>query len=263
MGLPVGHLQQGQFFIVAHGPKAVISNLFLIQNLTGVDSLEAPLWSLPYEMQMYFVLPILFQLSQRFRSVRPLLAVWCLVVGNALVWRHWPSFLAPGFVPCFLAGVVAYKIARIANKHLPYQLWPIALIAVSVAYLKWPTDAAGWLGCLALGILLPYFQEIPPGPFARTFERVARYSYGLYLTHFILIWFCFVRIGSLPWSLRAAIFVALLIVVPILLYHLVEEPMIAMGARLVRRWGYDVGSAGRVQLSLAVDGEAKRGDRPR
>jgi peptidoglycan/LPS O-acetylase OafA/YrhL len=43
---------------------AVISNLLLCQNLTGKPGLIGPLWSLPYEIQMYLILPALFFCSE-------------------------------------------------------------------------------------------------------------------------------------------------------------------------------------------------------
>src|SRR5436305_2416144 len=57
--LPVGHLQGGEFVAVSFAPGAVGQNLLLVQNLGGAESLEAPLWGLPYEMQVYLLLPVL------------------------------------------------------------------------------------------------------------------------------------------------------------------------------------------------------------
>ncbi len=43
----------------------LLSNLGLIQNLTRARSLVGPLWSLPWEVQMYFALPFVFLLVSR------------------------------------------------------------------------------------------------------------------------------------------------------------------------------------------------------
>ena len=60
------------------GAGELISNLLLVQNLTGSASIVGPLWSLPYEIQMYVVLPLLFLWKRR--SVVSLLILW-LIVG--------------------------------------------------------------------------------------------------------------------------------------------------------------------------------------
>jgi len=54
--LPVGHLDYGRFVPVSSRPVDVLANLLLVQNLANVEPLEAPLWSLPFEMQIALVL---------------------------------------------------------------------------------------------------------------------------------------------------------------------------------------------------------------
>src|SRR5579859_6702695 len=57
--LPVGHLDKGHFLAGSTRSVDVLANLLLVQNLTKIESIEAPLWSLPFEMQMYLVLPLI------------------------------------------------------------------------------------------------------------------------------------------------------------------------------------------------------------
>jgi peptidoglycan/LPS O-acetylase OafA/YrhL len=207
----------------------VVANLLLVPNLVHVESLEAPLWSLPYEMQMYLVLPALYWIVRGPTGFARALALWGLSVVVGLVWERHPVLQMPQFVPCFLAGVVAFTIRR-RTPGLPYFLWPVALSAVTCGYLWKHSFASGWVSCLALGLLVPQFAELPPGLLRRACQLVARYSYGVYLTHFIVMWLAFERLSGLPWWLRDALFLAIGTALPVALYHFVEHPMVRMGA---------------------------------
>jgi peptidoglycan/LPS O-acetylase OafA/YrhL len=66
-------------------------------------------------------------------------------------------------------------------------------------------------------------------------HQVSRYSYGIYLTHFVAIWLAFVALRSLPLAFRWIAFLAALVVFPVLLYHTVEAPMIAFGRQWIER----------------------------
>ena len=71
-----------------------------------------------------------------------------------------------------------------------------------------------------------------PPSFTKSAGLVARYSYGIYLSHVPLIWLCFQRLTGLPVAGRWALFVALICVVPVVLYHAIEQPMIRVGKAL-------------------------------
>ena len=218
------------------GAKQLISNLTLTQNLTGAESMPAPLWSLPWEVQMYLVLPLLFFLFRR-RSVWWGLGLWAAAVVGA----HAPlEVFILRFFPCFLGGLIAYqsrnmRTARVASGYL----WPAALLAVSGFHaLCWRTSEqalGGGISCLLLGLLIPLFREMPVSWFTRAGHIVAKYSYGIYLVHLPAIWFAFFKLEHVPAALRWTVFVVLSAGLPVALYHLLEAPLINVGRRLAER----------------------------
>ncbi len=79
-----------------------MSNLLLIQNLTGHAAVPGPLWSLPYELQMYALLPALYAITTTQRALRwtaLLCASGAWVWASMGTWRRacWPSFWLAAF----------------------------------------------------------------------------------------------------------------------------------------------------------------------
>ena len=109
--LPMSHLVAGHMMYIPTGTFGFLSNILLVQNLTNKESILGPLWSLPYEMQMYLFLPFLFLFANRIRSIRPLLGLWVAAVAVAMVharFGHMPDVVK--YIPCFIPGIIAYKI---------------------------------------------------------------------------------------------------------------------------------------------------------
>jgi peptidoglycan/LPS O-acetylase OafA/YrhL len=233
--LPVGYLTGGLFEPAQLHWTGIISNLLLLQNLSHTDSVIVPLWSLPYEMQMYLFLPPLFLLVWYTRRAWPVLLLWAMAVfvgmhHGGLEKRGMPDFII--YVPCFLSGVLAYALTKAWRLRLPAFLWPLMLTLLTVVYLRNPYYRNAWYCCLLLGIAIPQFREITNSVARRIFHEIARYSYGIYLTHFICIWLAFQAIGGIPeWS-RWAILLVTMTVFPYVLYHLLEEPMIRVGEKM-------------------------------
>jgi len=238
LDLPVGHLRGGSFIRVTLGPPGILSNLFLVQNLTQTDSVMATLWSLPYEMQMYLTLPMLYLFARKSRSMRPLLALWIACVCFAFVWMRMGRedlFDFPQYVPCFLAGVIAFRLESVTRRSWPALLWPAVLALLTFLYLLHPSRSVGILDCLVLGALIPRFRELPGKRTRRVLQLVARYSYGLYLTHFICLWFAFDAMRAYAMPIQWGMFVVTVVGLPVFLYHAVEAPMISVGVR-VAQW---------------------------
>jgi peptidoglycan/LPS O-acetylase OafA/YrhL len=236
LSLPVGNLQAGRFVQVHLGWPGLLSNLFLLQNLFHTESIIAPLWSLPYEMQMYLFLPPLYFLARWARGTLSIVLLWCLAAFAAAHAVRLERLGLPDLVeyaPFFLPGVVAYKLTKARSLRLPAAIWPVALAAVTALYLLNPSARRGWICCLLLGIAAPQFQEMA-NPVARKIVQViARYSYGIYLTHFVCIWLAFQGLVGVSMWTRWSVLISTCAVAPLILYHALEEPMIRLGAKVV------------------------------
>ena len=206
------------------------SNVLLIQNLTGDKSLTSPLWSLPYEVQMYLALPFLF-LALRTRRIGVLFTLMF-----AAVFLGWRVPLLE-FAPCFLAGICAFLLLRYRKAFFPWWIWPAFLVCALSAYCLFDpsriTARKSWTLCAMVGLSIPFFQGCVTPVIVWTSKMIARYSYGIYLSHFPLMWifFCWV---SWPTEARFLLFAISVVVLPVLGYHLLEKPLIEVGVGLTR-----------------------------
>lgn len=230
LNLPVAHLSHGHFVGDVGDPRILWSNLFLTQDLSNTDSVLAPLWSLPFEIQMYLFLPVLFLVAVHSKDVTPLVMIWAAAVLTAVLTPAIGDFF--DYVPCFMGGIIAYKMSSRYTIKLPYYLWPAAIALLSSLYLFHIAVPQGWLVCLAFGFLIPLFDEIPDGLVRRAAAIIARYSYGIYLVHFICLWLAFSYLHILPVWAQCAVFAATVVVIPVALYHFVEQPFINVAKKL-------------------------------
>jgi peptidoglycan/LPS O-acetylase OafA/YrhL len=234
LSLPLGFVLPGRLVRTPMGAKGLMSNLLLLQNVTDSGSLLGPLWSLPYEMQMYLFLPALFLLARRVKSVGWLVLVWCGCVGLALVharFGHLPDLVK--YLPCFLPGVIAYKACSRIRPRFGFLGWPLLLLALYAAFMLEQGRDQGWLLCLITGLSIPQFAEMSNPFLRRASHLVAKYSYGIYLGHFFCMWLAFVRFHSLPLTVQWVVFAGALVAVCVTFYHLLEAPMIRVGNRLL------------------------------
>ena len=241
--LPLAELNPGRFVAMPLHPSLIVSNLLLVQS--SRYSILGPTWSLPYELAMYLSLPWLFLLLYPNKSLGRATWMWLLSLGGALVLLfagrpNSNSFFL--YVPCFLPGVVAYQLQRTRRQQLPGRLWPGVVIGIILLFL-YNQDLVSnpwfksWTVCLALGASVPFFSQIS-APWLRVPSHlIAKYSYGIYLTHFFSIWLAFHRLHDiLPRIVRLPVFVVLVTLLPIVFYHCLEEPMTLLGKRIANRF---------------------------
>jgi peptidoglycan/LPS O-acetylase OafA/YrhL len=247
------------------GPGLLVANLFLVQNLIGhspawtsvTTSVTGPLWSLPFEVQMYLVLPCLYQFAKRIRSYEGVAALMCL--GFAAMFGEFRLARAAGYpqlltyAPWFLMGVCAYTVFKRSRPMFDSRWYGITLLLFvalpCLAYrllLDYRSGWANWGIGFLFAMLLPYFSEIRSGAIKTAARVTATYSYGIYLSHVPILWFAFQRLHNQPVWLQVSAGLGLLATVPIILYHFVEAPMIRVGARIALRMAAEPALAARI-----------------
>jgi peptidoglycan/LPS O-acetylase OafA/YrhL len=225
------------FRYVEVGRLAIVSNFLLTMNLTRSSPILQVLWSLPYEMDMYLLLPALYLLTTRWTSIQPALLLWVGAVAVACIRIRIPhtevlSFI--NFVPYFLAGTIAFQLSKTVRPRLPFWTWPIALAAVIALFCYPPhrfSTATDWFLVLGVGFMVPHFSECTAHGVRYVAHAIAKYSYGIYIGHMFCLSFAF---QSLPISRPAqwVVFLCAIIVLPVVLYHGIEQPMIRLGRKL-------------------------------
>jgi peptidoglycan/LPS O-acetylase OafA/YrhL len=234
--LPQATLKPGQFLGTVSTPWDIVCNLLLIQNLAKRVSILGPLWSLPYELQMYLFLPWIFLLIRPSRSIWRVVGLWLVSLGVASLALHyqWIPDLAL-YLPSFVPGVIAYQLMRSERFRLPAFLWPFAVAALTVFALTEVGWKYRWTAGLILGLAVPRFVPLSSRWIVVPSQLIAKYSYGIYLTHFFSIWFAFEALQPLPKLMRMLVFAACAVGLPVFFYHAVEEPMINLGKKFTDR----------------------------
>jgi peptidoglycan/LPS O-acetylase OafA/YrhL len=214
-----------------HSAWALLSNVLLIQNITGGPLAIDPLWSLSFEVQMYLFLPVLYAATRSGNAVLKIAAMWFLTIVLAL--SHVSDLLA--FAPCFMAGVMAYSLRHSRRTLSPVFLFgAVLVVAIVVPVLN--DRGVGiavlmWGACGVVGLMIPFTRDIRAGWLARFGAFVARYSYSIYLTHMYAITAGFVYFRG-PTILQFVLFFAVLAAFVRVCDRWIEQPGIKLGARL-------------------------------
>ncbi|MFC5461685.1 acyltransferase family protein [Massilia niabensis] len=220
-----------------------LSNILLIQNLTGSPSITPVLWSLPFEFQMYFFLPLLYIWARPggIYSSSRIAVLWCIAVAVVIIfWRLGLDYTLIKFFPCFLPGVLAY-----CQRDLPRTWSPAVLLAyVGAMAILYPSLVGrgvnatflSWLICLGLGLLIPRCREIQSGLVATVSSVIARYSYGIYLVHDPIRHFSFHYLKGISAPASWLVFIFAVCSLSYIAYHFIEKPGIDLGRAVVKRF---------------------------
>ncbi|MBB5062954.1 acyltransferase [Granulicella mallensis] len=225
-----------QFFLYTHpgGITGLLVQMALLQNVIHAPSVLSVLWTLPYEVQMYLLLPPLYFFVRRNFSLWPLLLIWGLVL---LQCRYVPAdqnnfAVAIGY---FLPGIMSYVAFGRWKPRAPGWLLPFFLLTIWLLFLYHCNFHKGWYFCLVIALALPLFKQMKSEIVLAPSRIIARYSYGIYITHpfAIVIGLYLLRGCSLPVRLLGE--VVPLVVLPFIAYHVIEHPMMRLGSRLAAR----------------------------
>jgi len=138
-----------------------------------------------------------------------------------------------------MSGVLAYGILSSggrSRRRLDGKWWPLVLVAAVVVFSLVLQSARnspirGWPLPLTVGLMIPFFSDMPSSLLSKAAKVVAKYSYSIYLLHVPLLIIAFVKTpGSL--AVHLAVFGVLTIVVPYLAYRFIEDPGIKIGQRI-------------------------------
>jgi peptidoglycan/LPS O-acetylase OafA/YrhL len=210
------------------GARWLLANLLLVQNIPGIPEVASPMWSLPYEVQMYLVLPVLFLLLTAASSRWRLAAIYIAAL------LFCPLFRLLRYVPCFLTGVIAYKLLGHVRPRLPAWLWcPTVIGAVALYVLAPSSTLKEFLICLIIGVLIPRFRA-NHGPISAVAAYIAKYSYGVYLCHTPILWLLYRQLAMPGWQ-RLIWLVLATAAASVGCYHAIERPLIEFGTRLANR----------------------------
>jgi peptidoglycan/LPS O-acetylase OafA/YrhL len=237
------HIPSGRAPVVTPTTGTVLSNLLLVQNLTNSPDVTGNLWTLPIELQMYLLLPALYLIARR--SVALVVAALGVSVAAFYFVAYAPipglwRLTVTQFGPCFVGGgVLAYAILRRKRRTLPSWTWPLVLAAAIPVFVLLNRSGMlpqnGWPFAIFVGIATPFVREIPASLFHRVTKTIAKYSYGIYLTHGAALGYGFYIARSASPAIQWTIFLVLFVSIPWILYTYVEAPGIALGQRIVNR----------------------------
>lgn len=207
----------------------IAANLLLVQHVYHHVNIIGVLWSLPLEMQMYLVLPLLYFAFARKRRIGWMLGMWAAAWAAGAALRHAEIQSVQDFLP----GILLFMLLKSVTPRLPAYLFPFFIAGLTFTFMSvHPSWSTGGIVCLGLGLLFPHFKEIGNKYVNLVTYNVAKYSYGAYLAHIFLLWLWFIHFSYLPGYVKYSSFAITLVLVPIALYHTLEEPLIRFGSGL-------------------------------
>jgi peptidoglycan/LPS O-acetylase OafA/YrhL len=219
--------------------STILANLFLCTDLLRKGNVLSVLWTLPLEVQMYLLLPIVYLIGRKYRMTG-IAFLWLGAIGATYIQPHISSRLdIAAYIPCFMAGVASYFVGfGTSRRILPFIGWPLVIVAAASFFFLFGSRhgyVVWWIMCAVIGLSAPLFADLQFSPLRKASTWVAKYSYGIYLTHIYALWTAFTVLKNQSLWIRCIVLVVLSLGLPVLFYEFLEAPMIKLGARLANR----------------------------
>jgi peptidoglycan/LPS O-acetylase OafA/YrhL len=208
-------------------------NVFLVQKFLGIPNLSDPLWSLSYEVGMYFFLPFIYLLLRKYPGKGALIGLLAASLILSRVGVYAPYLQFSFYAPFFVLGAVIHGLMPHRRSWFPWWTLLLAMAALTAPMALLPMKMwSNILFCASLGGLILFAAECDCKFVYRPAYFIARYSYGIYLAHCPLMWVFYRYLIDLPSWQKHLGFAVSVIVLPIVTYHCVEAPMVALGKSL-------------------------------
>lgn len=240
ISLPQCHVESGHFVMWHADTQDKLANILLMQSVSNRVNVLEPSWSLIIEIGMYILLPLIFMFV---RTNSKAIGLYSLILMISMSVKHTELIQSNVFLsqftqymPTFMGGVITYRLLKTVSPKIPAWAWPVTLVSMCLIHAS--THQSDWdryVFTLSLGVVVPMFKELKSSSFNFTTLQVSKYSYGIYLTHFAAIYLAFDLCGQKSMGIQIPMFIALLIGVPIIAYHLIEQPMINLGKCIVSK----------------------------
>jgi peptidoglycan/LPS O-acetylase OafA/YrhL len=233
--IPTMHNNNGDTYFSAPSIGRVLSNMMLVQNIAWRGKILEVMWTLPLEVDMYFLLPFFFFFVRENSGLWPVVFLWFATAAYNCGTFGSDSNTFVVCIPYFLSGVISYALYSTVRPRVGAFALPFLILALIFVFMAAPSWRHGWWLTLVLGVALPIFRPLRTRWLASAFHHLAKYSYGIYLVHPLAIAFGinFLQGHNLFLRLAAVVIAMALIVIPA--YHFLEKPMIDLGSRLAAR----------------------------
>lgn len=216
------------------------SNIFLIQVLNQGSSFPASLWTLSYEVLTYAFLPLIFWIVIKKNAKRNILLFWLFFTLFIFIMKFFNQnfFQIIKYTPCFLSGIIAFiflkkKGAISCYFIILYLFLGFIFIPICVGVFKVPQNLLCILFTLPLGFLIAYSKEIRSDFINIICNKVAKYSYGIYLFQGLAMNIIFDYANlTLPTTIKVIYTILLTILFSYAGYSVIEKPFIKCGKYL-------------------------------
>jgi peptidoglycan/LPS O-acetylase OafA/YrhL len=234
------------FFIIEFNLKGsfslsyFLSNIFLIQVLNQSGSLPAALWTLSYEVLAYAFLPLIFWIIINKNAKKNILFLWFFLIFIIFISKFFYQnfFQIIKYMPCFISGIIAFIFFN-KKKIISYYFFVLYIflgcifIPICVGVFKVQQNLLCILFTFPLVFLIAYSKEIKFNLINILCNKIAKYSYGIYLFQGLALFIIFDFSNLvLPLGIKIIFTVLLTLLFSYAGYTFIERPLIKIGKYL-------------------------------